>query len=582
MKIFKWLGGIFLSVFFLALFMQPVLAREEITDWYIKDFKTEITVNKDSSLDITETILADCGLLPEKHGIFRVLPRQFKTTDKTFITPVEIVGVYDELGNPRMFSETKEKETISLKIGDPEVTVAGENTYVIKYKVKNAIIFDNGDFAELYWNLTGNFWELEIDNFNAKIIFPTEITKDNAEVYYYTGYSGSQATDGAEYKWSAPNILEFQSLQMLNDYEGITASVTFPKNIITPYVLTFQDKTGYTPEMALIGLILLIILPLISLIISYRLWSKHGRDPRLDKTIVPEFEIPEKLSPMDMGGIMKSGGFRTRFITAGIVNLGVKGYLTIEEKEKKIPFLSVNDCLFTRSDKKVGDDLCATEIILLEKLFDGQKDVLISELKNSFHKHMPKITTSLSDDLDKRGYVFKKGLNLQTTMMVAGGAFFIFAYYVVAFLWPLSVILMVTGLPLIVFGILMPKRTSAGAELNWRIEGFRLYMNTAEKYRSRFQEKENIMEKLLPYAILFKITGEWLRKMKDIYGEKYFTNYHSTFFISTMAISSFDSFASSLDSITSSIASNVSSSSSGSSGGGSSGGGGGGGGGGGW
>ena len=46
----------------------------EISDWYIKKFNSEIIVNRDSSLDITETILADCGKLPDKHGIYRIVP----------------------------------------------------------------------------------------------------------------------------------------------------------------------------------------------------------------------------------------------------------------------------------------------------------------------------------------------------------------------------------------------------------------------------------------------------------------------------------------------------------------------------
>ena len=43
-------------------------ARDSITDWYIKSLNTGIVVNRDSSLDITENIQADCGNLPNKHG----------------------------------------------------------------------------------------------------------------------------------------------------------------------------------------------------------------------------------------------------------------------------------------------------------------------------------------------------------------------------------------------------------------------------------------------------------------------------------------------------------------------------------
>ena len=51
-----------------------------------------------------------------------------------------------------------------------------------------------------------------------------------------------------------------------------------------------------------------------------------------------------------------------------------------------------------------------------------------------------------------------------------------------------------------------------GAELLWRIKGFKLYMETAEKYRQQFYEKENIFEKLLPYAMVFGMTEIWVKK----------------------------------------------------------------------
>lgn len=125
-----------------------------------------------------------------------------------------------------------------------------------------------------------------------------------------------------------------------------------------------------------------------------------------------------------------------------------------------------------------------------------------------------------------------------------------------------------------------------------QIKGFKLYMDTAEKYRQKFNEKENIVpagrqvfEKFLPYAIMFGITKEWTKKMRRIYGEEYFNHYHPIWFVGpNFASFNADSLASEISSMSSHMSSTISSSpsSSGSGGGGFSGGGGGGGGGGGW
>jgi uncharacterized membrane protein len=112
-----------------------------------------------------------------------------------------------------------------------------------------------------------------------------------------------------------------------------------------------------------------------------------------------------------------------------------------------------------------------------------------------------------------------------------------------------------------------------------------MYMDKAERYRQKYLEKENIFEKLLPYAIMFGITTMWIKKMKNIYGEEYFNTYHPAWYYGAgLASFNADTFGAQISQISSNMASTMSSSpsSSGSGGGGFSGGGGGGGGGGGW
>jgi uncharacterized membrane protein len=132
------------------------------------------------------------------------------------------------------------------------------------------------------------------------------------------------------------------------------------------------------------------------------------------------------------------------------------------------------------------------------------------------------------------------------------------------------------------FAVVMSKKTVKGAEAEWKIKGFRLFIDKAEKYRAQFYEKENMFEKILPYAIAFGLTKKWIAKMRDIYGEQKFSAIAPVWFHSASAAGfDADSFVSSLNSVTSAISSSTSSSS-GRGGGGFSGGGGGGGGGGGW
>ncbi len=129
----------------------------------------------------------------------------------------------------------------------------------------------------------------------------------------------------------------------------------------------------------------------------------------------------------------------------------------------------------------------------------------------------------------------------------------------------------------------MPKKTFKGVEAERQIKGFKLFMETAEKYRQQFYEKENILDNFLPYAILFGITKEWLKKIRQIYGDEYIEAHQPIwYFPAVNSVINSSNFENTIESLLSSRISQKTASSSGSRGLGSSGGGRGVGGGGGW
>ncbi|HRY60062.1 MAG TPA: DUF2207 domain-containing protein [Patescibacteria group bacterium] len=567
-----------------------VLNRDQIYDWYIKDFQTDITVNKDSSLDITEKIVADCGDLPNKHGIFRVLPTFYSPKKGEKVEAyIDLISITDFNGKPYNYSTTNDKkyETVTWKIGDADKTVTGVNNYQIKYHVRNTIRFDNPAFDEFYWNVNGAFWDIEIDHFLAKVIFPSEINEKNVlEINKYEGSYGSKDIGLSDYKWVAPNIIQVESKKTLEAEQGITLSVAFPKNIISPPVLTFWEQYGDL----IFGLIILFF-PVFVFIICFRLWWRYGRDPKLHKSITPEFAVPNDLTPMELGAFLKNAELPTSSISAEIVNLAVKGIIKIEEIPKKGIFSSADTKLIIVGSEQKVSKITEEDQLLLASLFGVTTEgaeLLVSSLKDKFYKKLPAIKNAVKDKQIKAGLFSEKGFSMRDVMLVIGilagmGSFFLFS-----FSSAIAVSGLVSAFFMIIFAVFMPRRTDEGADLLWRIRGFELYMKTAEKYRQKYNEKENIFERFLPYAMVFGIVDLWTRKMKEIYGENYFDNYHPVWYVGAFnldnGIFNVDSFTNQLNSISSSMSSSMSSSpsSSGSGGGGFSGGGGGGGGGGGW
>lgn len=563
----------------LIVLFSPALvsAREpnEINDWYIKDFKTEIIVNKDSSLQITEMITADCGNLPNKHGIYRILPTKYYLENgQTVKTSVGLKSITDFDGKPYEYQTIKDNDTITWKIGSANITVQNENNYKITYQVQNTIRFSNANFDEFYWNLNGNFWEIETDSFEARIIFPKEISETTGETNLYTGRYEMKDGGLATLEWNK-NILEIKSSRTLAEGEGITASVTVPKNIFTPPPPSFWEKYG-----AIIQYCFLLI-PLFVFIISLLVWSKFGRDPKVSPTIVPEFGIPENLSPLEMGILIKNGGLDNKFISAAIVNLAVKKVLTIKETTSNHYELNLIS--------KCTTDLSESDNVLIAKIFNGKEKIDIDDLKNKFYEDIPEIQKAADKKLKKDDLIPKNGSCAQIIYWTLVVIFFALIFVLGAVNAWLTLSIVLSLIISIIFAIIMPRRTLKGAQLMKKVEGFKLYMKTAERYRQEFNEKENIFEKFLPYAMVFGIVNEWTKSFAKIYeeihGQDYFATYHPVWFASAVS-GQFnpDLFSSNITSLSSHMSSTLASSpsSSGSGGGGFSGGGGGGGGGGGW
>ncbi len=576
--------GILICFALALIFLMPaaIFARENVNYWYIKDFQIEITLNKDSSANIVENITADCGKAINKHGIFRILPTRINLTNGQKIeTPIELIRITDFNGQPIKYTESRDifNHTIIWQIGDPKITVQGVNYYRIEYRVKNVIRFFSPNFDEFYWNLNGNFWDLQTDNFSAKIIFPLEVKQANSKVDYYTGYLGSKDKELASYNWTGDNILEFHSTQTLLEKQGITASVVFPKNIFTPYNVSLAEEYWWLFDVRL-------LIPILVFIACFIFWWKFGKDPKAPKAIVPEYDPPRNLSPTELGVLHTDGRLKNEFITAEIINLAVKGIITIEEVENNFLFFHQKDYQLARI-KNIGleNSFNPAQEIIFNNIFKYEDKVMLSRLKKDrFFACLKDVEKAVEGILEEKNLMVKESIWLRNAFYAVGGVllllvFFAFGKIFNDLFWLL--IFAFSGIIILIFGFLMPKRTVKGAKINWEIDGFKLYMKTAEKYRSQFYEKENIFEKLLPYAIVFGITELWIKKMQEIYGPDFYAHYAPVWFVGNFGSFDANSLNSAISGLSSSIAANTSAPS-GAGGAGGAGGGGGGGGGGGW
>ena len=189
--------------------------------WSITSYNVIIAVSKDSTLSVTEDITVDFGSLAS-HGIFRYIPVEYEyDEDHNRATTISNVRV-DDGATPRQFESSREGPNLVLKIGDPDVEVVGVNRYRIAYEVQGALN-PQETFDELYWNVTGNDWEAQIQGVTASVLLPGDMIE---RIQCFEGPFG--ATAACESSTFHPNAATFGASN-LPPGDGLTIDLRPPQ-----------------------------------------------------------------------------------------------------------------------------------------------------------------------------------------------------------------------------------------------------------------------------------------------------------------------------------------------------------------
>lgn len=552
-------------------------------DWEIKNFSSDMILQEDGKVKIVETIQAN--FLTDKHGIFRDIPVIYEdaTGHKTY-TEIDIESVERD-SQSETFEENSIGNYLELKIGKASTEITGPHEYRITY-LATGVLRGFTDYDEFYWNITGDHWEVPIEQASGTV----RLAK--GEIVQHACYQGSL---GSTEPCVVSNIQNtqttFSANRPLTNGEGLTVAVAYPKNLI-PLLTVAAPKTLteilFTPT-AIATWIITTLLAIAG--VAYRVW-KHGRDIFVDtvsgltakKTVVPEYEAPAKLRPAQIGVLIDERA-DTLDVTATIIDFANRGLLTVTEIPK--PWLFGSTDYELARTKKAATGLHGYEEKLLTALFADGDTVRTSTLKNTFYTELAEVKNKLYQDVtDLKLFdgnpesVRGTHYGIAVLFLIAGalvgvGGLKIESGVVAA----VGSGLFTTGILLLLTAWLMPRRTAYGRELYRQALGYEMFINTAERYRVRFEENKNLFNEIMPYAIVFGITKKFAQAMKEM-GIRpdqptWYTGTHT--FNPVVFASDIDNFSSSLSSAIASTPSG-----SGSGGGGFSGGGFGGGGGGSW
>lgn len=557
-------------------------SRVSARELKIEKFSAEIFIQPDSSLDVNETI--DANFIGVWHGLYRTIPVEYVTPQGfNYSLFVKLVGATDAAGQPLKVESSRQGHYLKWKIYIDDATDA-DRTIHVHYIVRNGLKFFE-DHDELYWNVTGDEWDVPILDASAQILLPAGATGIRTNVF--TGSVGSKAHDGEAS--TSGSIVEVSMDRPLAFHEGLTVAVAFDKGFVKEPGFGDLVNQFFASNWPL-------FLPVLVFFFMFWLWSTRGRDPRAGSVAV-QYEPPDGLTPAEAGTLVDEQA-AMRDITATIVDLAVRGYLTIEEKEKAGiagMLLHTKDYTFhLKKGLREWPGLKAHEVALLGGIFSNGAftDVDLSSLQNVFYKNLPTIKNNIFDELMEHGYfqhrpdyvrggfitgaiaagviLFMLGNAIAIKMGMAPAAFFVAAILSAA---------IIAG-----FGWYMPARTVNGAKALAGVLGFEDFLTHVEAdHMNRISQTPETFEKFLPFAMALGVEKKWVGAFQNIYSQPpswYQGNYSSGGFYPIMLVNSLNNMTSSASSILASAP--RSSGGSGFGGGGSSGGGFGGGGGGGF
>lgn len=488
----------------------PAAARSFV----LSRFDVELQVLPSGDLLVTETLSP--RFEGSWNGIERLIPIEYRTPQGfNYTLRLDQITVTDERGTPLKLESSRERHYRNFRIWIPEAQDA-TRTFILKYRVRNGLKFFD-DHDELYWNVTGDEWDVPIERASAHIFLPANATGVRAQAF--TGAYGAKE-HAATVEITGPRIDMVMS-RPLGFREGLTAVVGWDKGLVAAPTAWDETDNFLRANWPL-------VIPILLFGFMYQRWSWYGRDPRL-RPITVAYEPPERLTPAEVGTLADDSP-DIRDITATVVDLAVRGYLRISETTTPQLFGLWNSREYTFHREKLArewGDLPAHERLLLKALFNDGAAALVSlsTLENKFYRSLPGIRDAIFDALLARRYYTQRPDRVTRRYFVGGLILGLVLTFGLAFLaehWGMAPLVslgsgIASGLIVIGFGRIMPARTVGGTRALEGVLGFEEFLTKVEADRfDRIVKTPELFEKFLPYAMALGVEKNWTNAFESI------------------------------------------------------------------
>ncbi len=511
----RLLGVSLCALGFLALTGVPAGATDQAggsaaADPVVTNFDSTIRVERDGSLKVSET-----WKLSNVTGTFTrfVVTRDHLPDDVDHVQKIEDLVVKSG-GRDQKKELSINGDISSIAVAD----LSGDTQLDFTYTVKGAVAETLNGTEVRFSPLTG----LSLTVQDANIVYSTpEVT----HVSCFAGAidSNTPCTLAQLGETSGPTFKQ----QGLPPGNTVRMTVGFPKgeiaaNSIVEYRKTFK-RAFSTDTAQLITALAVLLLGALALLILYRLRGRDQVDPR---RVVPaslfslgqdtriDFTPPADLRPGEVGTLIDER-IDPVDVTATIIDLAVRGHLTITELEHETEFARP-DWELRRVANAPAEELQRYENVLVRAIFGDNDTVLVSELGRQVRANLGLVQDALYDGVVKRGWFTERPdrtRSLWATIGIAVTALGVVLTVVLALLstWGLlGLAVTAVGVGLLVIGRHMPAKAPAAGRVLGQVAAIRgelLEMDVSELPADQHAE---LCSRALPYAVVLGGSERWI------------------------------------------------------------------------
>lgn len=544
-----------------------------VDNFYFEDFTAdyylEQTDDGASKLRVVEQFTAVFPSYNQNHGFNRIIPYTNQggenlTTESPRHLKIKVArnGQEEPVNNI-----TAQDGYFTVQIGHKDKYVTGRQKYVLEYEYVNVItneseydgyyyddqyhltssIEEQGRrWQELYWDTNGTDMRQRVDQLEARVHLVGKVAD------YYTGqhwcYVGKYGDRGGSYRCQTEEIqdgIKFTTSDLARG-ENLSFDLEFgPDSFIVP-----EKSADYT--LVIVAVVAGVWVIVVAILLS-RNYAKVKAKRKFYKGyfIKPEYTPIKDVTVAEMIRNHVSGASGDSQV-ATLLELAVARKIEIidtkpEGSKKRQWKLKLKSLEMTTEQRKVLEILAGAEHLSLDQ------EITLKRIKDQTlaMKLARDIKEGIVKKLELKGYFERSngrmGLTLATVAALVLGSFGIMyftihsmdvvevTYYEIVggIFLAIGLIFTVILTDIVAFIILVNlnsyiTHTQKGLELSRYMDGLKLYISMAEAERLKMLQSVdgadvshqgivNVYEKLLPYAIAFRMEKSWLKEMSKYY-----------------------------------------------------------------